>query len=308
MSICAVIVTYHPAAELSENVAALLEQVDEAVIVDNGSGAAAKELLESLDGYPKVSVIYNRENLGIASALNIGVRHAKAAGHQWVATFDQDSKATSGMIKTMLQVYDTYPEKEKVASLSPRYQNQSTGQITSSRSKNPGRDALRYAEVLVVITSGNLIKASVFDAVGYFNESLFIDHVDSEFCLRCASQGYKILEVSDAILLHRTGAPVQHRFLGKLRTTSNHGVLRRYYIARNGIYVYKKFAFTYPLWVANDAYRFLKAMIMLMLFETDKRQKLAAIIRGVMHGLSGRMGKFDGLGRDSGPTPDFPRN
>lgn len=307
MSICAVVVSYHPAAELIENVSALLEQVDEVVIVDNGSGADAKALLDRLGGYPNVNVIYNRENLGIAAALNIGVRHAKAAGHTWVATFDQDSKVTPGMIMTMLQAYDTYPEKEKVASLSPRYQNQPTGQSATS-SKSSRDDGLRYAEVLVVMTSGNLIKTSVFDTVGYFNESLFIDHVDSEFCLRCASRGYKILEVNDAILLHRTGAPAQHRFLGKLRSTSNHSILRRYYMARNGIYVYKKFAFTYPLWVANDAYRFLKALIMLVLFEKDKRQKLAAIIRGVMHGLFGRMGKFSGLSRDSNLTPNTPRN
>ena len=293
VGICAVIVSYHPTTEIIENVVALLEQVDEVVIVDNGSGEEAKGPLESLAGYPKVSATYNRENLGIAAALNIGVRHAKAAGHQWVATFDQDSKVTPGMIRTMLLAYDTYPEKEKVASLSPRYQNHSTGQSAASRSTYPSGDALRYEEVLVVMTSGNLIKTDVFDRVGYFNELLFIDHVDSEFCLRCASHGYKILKVNDANLLHRTGAPSQHRFLGKLRSTSNHSIWRRYYMARNGIYVYKKFAFIYPLWVANDAYRFLKAMIMLVLFEAEKRQKLRAINRGVMHGLSGRMGKFN---------------
>ena len=294
VSICAVIVTFYPAAEIIENVAALLEQVDEVVIVDNGSGAEAKELLQRLNRYPAVSVIYNLDNLGIAAALNIGIRHAKAAGHPWVATFDQDSKVTPGMIRSMLQTYDTYPEKGKVASLSPRYQNQLTGQIATNRSKPLRDERLRYAEVLVVMTSGNLIKTSVFDSIGYFNESLFIDHVDSEFCLRCASRGYKILEVNEAILSHSTGAPVQHRFLGKLRSTSNHSILRRYYIARNGIYVYKKFAFTYPLWIANDAYRFLKALIMLVLFETDKRQKLAAIIKGIMHGLTAKMGKFKG--------------
>lgn len=308
VSICAVIVTFHPTAEIIENVAALLEQVDEIVIVDNGSGEEAKGLLERLAGYPKVSITYNRENLGIAAALNIGVRHAKAAGHQWVATFDQDSKTTPGMIKTMLQAYDTYPEKEKVASLSPRYQNQSTGQVSTGRPKFASGDAIRYAEMLVVMTSGNLIKLAVFDAVGYFNESLFIDYVDSEYCLRCASQGFKILEVKDAILLHRIGAPVQHRFLGKLRSTSNHSIVRRYYIARNGIYVYKKFVFSHPVWVAHDAYQFLKTTIMLVLFETDRMQKLAAIIRGVMHGLSGRMGKFNGPDQGSGRLPNGPRN
>lgn len=294
--------SYHPTAELIKNVAALLEQVDEVVIVDNGSDEEAKGLLERLTGYPKVGVIYNLDNLGIAAALNIGIRHAKAAGHPWVATFDQDSKVTPGMIRTMLSAYDTYPEKERVASLSPRYQNQSTGQVSASSTKFESGDAIRYAEVLVVMTSGNLIKLTVFDAVGYFNEALFIDYVDSEYCLRCASQGFKILEVKDAILLHSIGEPVQHSFLGKPRSTSNHSIVRRYYIARNGIYIYKKFAFTYPVWVAHDAYQLLKTTILLALFEADRMHKLAAIIKGVIHGVSGRMGKFGGLSQESSLT------
>lgn len=293
MSICAVIVSYHPAAGIIGNVAALLDQVDEVVIVDNGSGDDTKVLLGKLGSYPKVGVIFNQNNLGIAAALNIGVKHAKAAGHQWVATFDQDSKATPGMIETMLRTYDKYPEKEEVAGLSPRYQNQSTGQLATSRSKYSGSDALPYAEVLVVMTSGNLLKLSVFDEVGYFNEALFIDHVDTEFCLRCANKGYKILEAYDAILLHCIGFPAQHRILWKVKTTSNHSSLRRYYIARNSIYVYKQFAFTHPAWVIHDAIKFLKLMIMLVLFETERRQKLAAIFRGFFHGLSGRMGKYN---------------
>ena len=293
MSICAVIVSYYPTAEILENVAALIEQVDEVVIVDNGSGAATKELLVSLTDYPNMTIIYNQDNFGIAAALNIGVRHAKAAGHQWLATFDQDSKVTPGMIMMMLQVYDTYPAKEKVASLSPRYQNQSTGQIASSNPKH--LDKLPYTEVLAVITSGNLLKLSVFDAVGLFNEALFIDQVDTEFCLRCASQGYKILEVKDAILLHCIGFPVQIKVLWKIKSITNHSSLRRYYIARNSIYIYKKFALTQPAWVAHNAYVLLKVMIM-VLFEKNRREKLAAFFRGIIHGLYGRMGKYSEKG------------
>ncbi|MHB0990629.1 MAG: glycosyltransferase family 2 protein [Burkholderiales bacterium] len=294
MSICALVISYYPSVEIIGNVTALLDQVDEIIVVDNGSGAETKILLEKLADYSNVQVIYNQDNLGIAAALNIGIGHAKAIGHQWVATFDQDSKVTPEMVKTMLLAYDAYPEKEKVWGLSPRYQNQSTGQISTSRSNKTYVDNLPYAEVLVVMTSGNLIKTSVFDVVGYFNESLFIDHVDSEFCLRCSNLGYKILEVNDAILLHCIGFPVQHKILWKIKTTSNHSSLRRYYIARNGIYIYKKFIFIYPAWVIHDAYKFLKLMIMLVLFETDKKQKLSAIFKGILHGLSGKMGKFNG--------------
>lgn len=293
MCICAVVVAYHPAAAIIKNIAALLDQVDEVVIVDNGSAGDSKASLDKLSSYRQVSVIYNQENLGIAAALNIGVRHAKAAGYEWVATFDQDSSVMPGMIMTMLQAYNLYPDKDKIAGLSPRYQNQSTGGVRSSPPDLPYKKGLPYAEKLVVMSSGNLLKSSIFDAVGYFNEALFIDHVDTEFCLRCAQQGYKIIEVRDAILLHQIGFPVQHKILWRWVTTANHSSLRRYYVARNGLYVYKKFALIFPAWVAHDAYNFLKLIVLVVLFESDKSKNLLAIFRGVIHGLSGRMGKLN---------------
>ena len=293
MSICAVIVSYRPDAEIIENISAILEQVGEVVIVDNGSDAAGRDLLGKLSRHPRLSFIYNEENRGVAAALNSGVKHAKAAGHHWVATFDQDSRVTPGLIKLMLQAYDTYPEKEMVASLTPRHQDKVIGKISGSRLVSPRQETLPYAESLTVMTSGNLVRLTVFDVVGYFNEALFIDHVDTEFCLRCAIHGYKILEVNDAILEHRLGSPTQHRFLWKEQITArNYSVQRRYYSARNGIYVYKKYAFVYPVWVARDAFAFLKGMIKVMLFEENWKQKLVATCRGVLHGFSGRLGKL----------------
>lgn len=294
MSCCAIIVTFHPNAGITENIAALRGQVDEIIIVDNGSGYDSKELLGQLARQPDVSIIYNQENLGIAAALNTGVKLAKAAGHDWIATFDQDSKVTPGMTSMMMKAYESYPEKEKVASLSPRYRHKVTRKVYGNSLDSPDKEVLPYAEVLVVMTSGNLIKASIFDVVGYFNEALFIDNVDSEFCLRCSVLGYKILEVKDAILEHSIGHPTQHKFLWKTPTTSNHSALRRYYIARNSIYTYRKFMFTHPMWVLKAAYGLLQVVIVLVLFEAGRKQKLAAIFRGVMHGLSGRMGKFGG--------------
>src|SRR3954471_9077506 len=131
MSICAIVVSHNPPAEIIDNVSALLEQVDEAVVVDNGSGSETAALLGRLGRHSKVSVIYNKENLGIAAALNAGVRHARKAGRRWVATFDQDSRVTPDMLTSMLQAYDRYPARESVAILCPRYRDKTIGLIPS---------------------------------------------------------------------------------------------------------------------------------------------------------------------------------
>lgn len=294
MNIGAVIVTYHPPAQLADSVPALLEQVDEVVIVDNGSGEADRKMLERLSGKPGVRVVLNADNLGVAAALNAGVQRLMASGCAWVLTLDQDSRVTPGMVRKMLDAYEAFPGRDKVASLAPRYRDVGNGQVTPVRPA-PLHDGMPHStEVLAVMTSGNLVKAQVFESVGYFNEALFIDHVDNEFCLRCARQGYKILEVRDALLDHRTGTPARYRFLGKLRSTSNHSAMRRYYMARNGVYMCRHFLLSYPDWVLRDAYQFIRSVMAMLLFEDGKQAKLAAVLRGVAHGVMGRMGRLDG--------------
>ncbi len=292
MSICAIVVSYNPDLDIIKNLNALFDQVDEVVIVDNGSGVSGKKLLVEIYSNPKAVVIYNEENLGIAEALNIGVKHAKASGYYWVATFDQDSRVMPGMIATMLTAYYAYPEREKVAMLAPRYKSKESGLITRSASENVNYSKESIRELKLAITSGNLVKLSIFDSVGYFNEALFIDYVDFDFCLRCGNYDYKILQVYDAVLEHSVGSPSQHRFFGKIKTTTNHSALRRYYIARNRIYLYKKFGTTSPFWVSTDSYVFLMEVVKIIFFERGRRKKLSALFMGIFHGIIGRMGKL----------------
>lgn len=293
MSVCAVIVTFHPAKEILNNVAAILDQVDEVVIVDNGSGIKERALLSQLARHNKVSIEFLQENFGIAAALNIGIKQAKARGHQWAITFDQDSQATVGMIAAMFQAYETYPDKEKVASLSPRYKSWSdeTTIVPYEVSLLADVESSKYAEAEEVITSGNLIKLSILDSVGYFCETLFIDYVDIEYCLRCVTQGYKILEVKDALLIHEIGFPTRHKFLWKRPATSNHSALRRYYMARNAVYVYKKYLFKKPSWVIGNARALAKTLAVIFFFEDGRSEKLRAFLLGILDGLLNRMGK-----------------
>lgn len=291
MNICAVVVTYHPDMELVENIRLLIEQVEEIIIVDNGSADDALSMLGEMERLSKVTVVYNPENVGIAAALNIGVRMAKSRDYQWVITFDQDSRVTPGMISSMFDAYESYPQKEKIAGLSPRYRNRQSGQLIGSPLISSANEELPFAEARSVLTSGNMIKLNIFEDVGYFNEGLFIDYVDTEFCLRCISRGYKILEARNAILLHNIGFPIRHRLLWREVRASHHSALRRYYIARNAIYTSKEFIVKRPMWAINNMGVLLKVAILVSFYEANRKEKLTAIFMGILDGLLGRMGK-----------------
>ena len=197
-AVCAVMVTYNPRATFIENIAAVAAQVGHVVVVDNGSSGETEQHLQELDTRPGCTVIRNRQNLGIAAALNLGVNHAIEAGCDWIATFDQDSRVSDGFISQMLETYQQAPHPEKIAVIAPTCVDRESGnRIRMLRSSN--------GEVLLAMTSGSMMPSSAIRDIGRFDESLFMDYVDVEFCLRARQKGMLILQ-SPAILLHSSDA------------------------------------------------------------------------------------------------------
>lgn len=286
--ICAIIVTYNIKHDILKCVNSVINQVDEIIIIDNGSEKETILILQQLAVKEKITIVYCDENKGIASALNIGIDFAKKKKYEWALTLDHDSEPTPTMIAKMFQFYSTLSnsQREKVGMLAPSYCEKA---FLSDYSFN--ESVIDSKEVLTIMTSGNLIRLDVFDIVGNYKEKLFIDSVDHEFCLRLASCGFKIILVSNAILLHSWGTPQKVHLLSMICTVSNHSYLRRYYIARNRIYVWKKYYRLFPKWVYQDIVAFNKENIKLLLFEKQKRQKILYTLAGITDFFRGRYGK-----------------
>jgi rhamnosyltransferase len=241
---CVVMVSYNPTCETGVNVNALVGQVAEILVVDNGSTSEeSSELLDKLAVQATVTVEYNPTNIGIAAALNQGVRYALDKGYEWVATFDQDSLAPINFIQTMLSDYESFTEKELVAIVAPKYQM--NGGITSFTSKNLMEKGC--SKIKTTITSGNLVKVNFFEKVGFFEESFFIDYVDHEFCLRIRSKGLLVVESQNAILWHNLGNSSTHKILEVKLVTTSHSPIRRYYKYRNLVRTFKKYYWFEPL-------------------------------------------------------------
>lgn len=289
--VCAIVVSYNPDIDIAKNINALIQQVDEVVIVDNGSCMNSKKNLRFLSRQKNVRLICNNKNIGIASALNIGARYALEAGYHWVATFDQDSKITPGFVHSMLTSYKACDYKEKVALVSPIYYDKKTD-IKTKRGLYDNNDSVLFSEIEATITSGNLIKSNVFDFVGFFEDSFFIDYVDYEFCLRCRSKGFKIIESPQALLIHSVGFGAKHSFFRKTVVTTNHNHLRRYYNSRNRCVLYKRYILSNPKWVIKDIDLYIKDIVKVLFFEEASLLKTYFIFKGIFHGLINRMGKY----------------
>lgn len=196
------------------------------------------------------------------------------------------------------KVYFKYLQDKKVGIVAPNYKDVNTGEMSPFVQKcGLGFKRVKcsgdYIEVLTVITSGSLMKTSVFKEVGFFKEELFIDYVDNEMCLRLLENGFKIYVITEAIMYHRLGKRRIYK-LGPLKfIPTNHSVLRKYYIERNRIYTYKKYALKQFSWFLFDILACIYDIFKVIMFENQKFQKIKFMLKGFYHGFIGKYGKLD---------------
>jgi rhamnosyltransferase len=283
--VCAVVVTYHPDDDVLENLAAVRPQVQGLIVVDNGSPRRAVDKLRAVQSSLGFSMIENQENLGIAAALNQGVRWALEGGYKWVSLFDQDSKVTAGYMNAMLNASTSFENEAGAAILVPQYIDSRRGHILPPSYMYDGNLAL-------AMTSGSFIHESVFKEHGCFAEELFIGGVDYEYSLRLRARGKVLKECRDAVLLHAPSAPQPFRVCGStLFYTSNYGPLRRYYADRNRVWLLRKYGTRFPGVIYGMYLAWLKDFVKLLLGENDKARKMSQMAQGVVDGLRTRMGR-----------------
>jgi rhamnosyltransferase len=287
-SVCAVIVTYHPTATMIENLSKVFAQVQGMVAVDNGSEAEELNRLRAASQMLGFHLIENRENLGIAEALNRGVLWAKNQGFPWIILFDQDSKITDGFMEKMFATWQTHPSRERVGAIHPSYVNPVSGiEPFVFRASDGGP--------VTSMTSGSLMPTWIFDKIGYFSSEYFIDLVDTDYGLRIRQAGYLNVDSREAKLIHFTGNPKKFTFLGFTCEPTNHSPVRRYYFSRNRIVVFKKYFRLFPRYIFHIMYTSLRETVKCFLTEQDRGHKFRNLLLGTWDGLIGRMGKREGI-------------
>jgi rhamnosyltransferase len=287
-SVCAVIITYHPSAEMCENMSDVLAQVQGLVVVDNGSNAHEVDPLRAASRTLSFQLIENADNLGIAEALNQGVRWAKCQGYPWVILLDQDSRITDGFVRQMFAAWELHPDRERVGSIYPRYVDPETDIEAAVPRASDGSPVFP-------MTSGALMPTWIFDRIGWFATEYFIDIVDWEYCFRIRAAGYLIADSRQATLLHAPGNPTKSTVLGYTFHPSHHNTMRRYYISRNCIVFYRKYFSSFPGWVLSGVYRQLKDTLVCFIAEQNRARKFRSFLLGTWDGLTGRMGKRESL-------------
>jgi|TARA_Y100000310_G_scaffold342782_1_gene447410 rhamnosyltransferase len=299
VSIAAAIVTYHPDIDkLNSVIKAVLPQVQHVALLDNTDDESSAARIRY--GAPAgVSYHWLGGNKGVAAAHNTAIHLARNRGMDFLLLLDQDSVPDPDMIRHLEHAHRSLTHQHvKVAAVGPAYRDQKTGSesffiklgLMASRRYFPSllpHDAIVPSDTL--ISSGTLMALDTIDKVGQMDESLFIDHIDTEWFLRAASMGYTAFGVCAAKMTHSLGERLVNVWLGRWRTVPVHPAFRIYYIFRNSIALYKR-DYTPLRWIVFDIKRLILMVLLFGLFVGDRFEQIAMIAKGLQHGLSNRSG------------------
>jgi len=283
--VSAIVVTFHPRPEYLENLEKIRAQVDLLIVVDNGSTEDELLQIRSATREPGYKLIENGDNLGIATALNLGVREAQMEGCQWVALLDQDSVITDGFMATMIAEFQSYSAQTKILQIIPRHIDPETGVERIVSTFGDGG-------VFLTITSGSVFSMEAFQKCGLFREDLFIYCVDDDYSLRIRKNGFFIGVSKKAILLHQSGRPTCRKLLGMTLTTKNYRPEVRYYYARNKVWILRFYGRTFPRLIVPTLREFVTIPLKIALMEDASSQKIRLFVRGLADGLAGKMGRL----------------
>lgn len=277
------VILYNPDADVVTNIASYIDCLDLLYVVDNQHGDSVIEQL-SRRYQEKIVPIRHNENMGIAFSLNEALKLAKDK-YDFLLTMDQDSRfspASMARFKSEVLRFDW----AKTLAIGAA--------IESFGFEEPADTSIRWKQTVNMITSGNIISVKNALAIGGYDEALFIDEVDSDFCFRGIKASYELYTNTGGVyLLHSLGNPSYHKYFGHITKVQNHNKIRKYYIFRNRLVVLFRHG---RMMGAKRCWNYyIKANINLirgvLFFEDDKLGKLKHITKGLIDFLTNRLGK-----------------
>lgn len=299
--VAAVVVSFFPDNEiLIRLLTALSGQVDHLILVDNGGGRDASDAIKTQG--MAIEYIDLGKNLGLGHALNVGFELATRLGVEYVATFDQDSAPSSDLISSLKSVHlglkdcgvdcaavgPVFFDRREDAGRKtyfPFYFEKSGRICTALR----GEWADDIVEADALITSGMLVRADVWSKGVRYDEGLFVDYTDTEWCFRAREKGHKLFGCLSIEMGHAPSDAPPARIFGL--SFFRYSPLRRFYYFRNTVSFCLARYVSYAWKIRLASALALRFLVNLMI-DKKKLSSLKMMVRGVWDGLRGKTGEF----------------
>ncbi len=271
MKLAGVVILYNPPENINSSILTYNNYVEKLFIVDNSFNSQFDKILLNTTN---TEIIRDGENRGIASRLNQVLIQCQEQGFSHLLTMDQDSFFSKNDFSKYIELIKSFnmPQIGMIGLIHDKIF------LSTENEENK-----------ILITSGSIINVDVAIKVGMFDENLFIDGVDTEFCLKLWGNRYKTILVKSILLNHSLGFtvnPITPSLRKEYRTIHNNK--RIYYIVRNHFYLRNKFRNKKDQLPFKSIINEIKNAFF---YGNEKGGSLKMALKGYVHFLKRKMGK-----------------
>lgn len=282
MKIGCVLVLYNPnIILLSEVLDSVINQVDFIFLSDNST--KNNSLGSYFENYDKVIYSKMPTNIGIAAAQNVGVKYfINQEIYTHIIFLDQDSIMEPDLVFKLLNDLNSLCLLHaNVGGIGARPINRASNKKYKASINKGNKINDEITEVNELISSSSLIPIENFKTVGLFDESLFIDGVDHEWCWRAKKNKLKFYISERTLLSHQLGEG--DRFF-LIRSVAIPTPFRIYYQFRNYFILVKR-DYVPVYWKLSIGFKYCIKVFYFPLFVKPRIKYLKNILKGIRDGL-----------------------
>jgi hypothetical protein len=191
----------------------------ETIVVDNGSADGSAAMVK--ERYPSAVLVENRENLGFARAVNLGIDRMT---RRVVVLLNPDATVGEGTLRELLRVLEADPKVgiagaqlldedggrqhsfDNVPTLATECLNKATLRaLFPGKYPSKSRAYESVTDVESVIGACLAAPRAALDRVGLLDERYFVFLEETDWCLRMRRAGFRVVHVPAAKVVHRQG-------------------------------------------------------------------------------------------------------
>lgn len=272
----AVVTLYQPhIGNVAQNILSYIDNVDTLIVWDNSplSEQVRQRLTEELPSCNNIIWHSDGDNKYIAKAINYSWNIMKEQGYNLLLVMDQDSSWNnfSAYRKDAENVFAKNKESGAIAPFVPSVDRWKVNDILH--------------QVRFFINSGTIISLESLNAIGGADEKFPLDGLDMDLSIRIQKAGKKLFCLTNHNLTHQLGHPRRHKWLPL--GTNDYSTARTYTITKGHTLCLRRH-FKWLTW--NERWKVIKEVILykpltIVIMEEQKRMRLTAYIKGLIHGF-----------------------
>jgi hypothetical protein len=280
---------YFDTIKTLESVLSLEYDSNYLLLIENSSDKQVIQKIQSL--FPDLYIIENNKNLGYAGGNNVGIQYCLSQDAEYIFLLNNDVILEADALTTCVSAMESLPDCAACQPLIASFDRKDIIWSAGTqfflgyprlflKGKMVDKDGIKTSP-FGLVGCAILFRASALRQIGIFDESLFLLHEETDWCIRAKKKNYSLSIISNAVVFHKISTTL-HLF----------SKAYLYYIGRNWLLVGKKnFNWLFYFYVIATEFIVRFPYYQYCLVKTGQIALIKYYLRGILDGMRGISGE-----------------